>query len=85
MERTWEYAPTSDHIVQDIDRVFDSIDTVVVKAKGTAVDFKGLRHGRRDRDHRDCRGFPSVVPVSLSVCLLPIVSCTLASMWASPP
>ena len=51
---TWEHAPSSDHIVNDIERVFDSIDAVV-EARGTAVDFEDLRHGRRERDHRDCR------------------------------
>ena len=40
------HAPTSARIVEDIDRVFDSIDAVV-ESKGVAVDFKKLRHGRR--------------------------------------
>ena len=50
--RTWEYAPTSDRIVEDIDRVFTAIDQVV-DARGIAVDFKLLRHGRRLREHQD--------------------------------
>lgn len=49
--RTWEYAPTSERIVQDIQRVFTAIDQVVA-AKGTAVDFHKLRHGRRLLDHQ---------------------------------
>ena len=48
--RTWEYAPTDKHIVQDIERVFDAIDEVV-ENDGRAVDFY-LRRGRRGRDHR---------------------------------
>lgn len=54
VERTWEHAPTSERICQDIERVFESIDAVV-KNRGTAVDFEHLRHGRRERDHTDCR------------------------------
>ena len=46
IERTWEYAPTPDRIVEDINRVFDAIEQVV-KARGKAVDFDVLRHGRR--------------------------------------
>ena len=48
--RTWEYAPTSKRIVEDINRVFDAIDEVV-ENDGRAVDFS-LRSGRRGRDHR---------------------------------
>lgn len=48
--RTWEHAPTSKRIVEDIQRVFESIDTVV-EHEGKAVDFKKLRHGRRLADH----------------------------------
>ena len=48
--RTWEYAPSSERIVEDIQRVFQSIDKVV-EHKGVAVDFKKLRHGRRLADH----------------------------------
>ena len=54
VERTWEHAPTSERICQDIERMFESID-VVVTNRGTAVDFEHLRHGRRERDHNDCR------------------------------
>ena len=46
VSRTWMYAPTPQRIVEDINRVFDAID-LVVKARGTAVDFVELRHGRR--------------------------------------
>lgn len=44
--RTWEYAPTPDRIVEDIERVFCAIDQVIA-AGGIAVDFDELRHGRR--------------------------------------
>ena len=50
--RTWQYAPTSERIVQDIERVFVAIDQVV-EAKGIAVDFKKLRHGRRLLAHQN--------------------------------
>ena len=50
IERTWEHAPTSERIVEDINRVFNAIDEVI-KNKGTAVDFKLLRHGRRLTEH----------------------------------
>ena len=50
VQRTWMHAPTSARIVEDIDRVFKSIDAVV-ESKGVAVDFKKLRHGRRLADH----------------------------------
>ena len=50
IRRTWEYAPTPERIVQDIDRVFEAID-MVVEARGTAVDFVDLRHGRREAEH----------------------------------
>ena len=46
VSRTWEYAPTSQRIVEDIERVFPAIDKVV-EARGAAVDFGKLRHGRR--------------------------------------
>lgn len=48
--RTWEHAPTSDRIVEDINRVFNAID-MVVENKGAAVDFAKLRHGRRLYEH----------------------------------
>ena len=51
VSRSWEYAPTSTRIVEDIGRVFDAIEAVV-EAEGIAVDFKELRHGRRDDEHR---------------------------------
>ena len=50
--RTWEHAPSSERIVEDILRVFVSIDQVV-EHEGEAVDFEVLRHGRRDREHRE--------------------------------
>lgn len=50
--RTWQHAPTSQRIVQDIERVFLAIDQVV-EAKGIAVDFKKLRHGRRLLAHNN--------------------------------
>ena len=49
------HAPTSARIVEDIDRVFDSIDAVV-KNEGVAVDFKKLRHGRRLAEHEGSVG-----------------------------
>ena len=49
--RTWEYAPTSQRIVQDINRVFSVIDEVI-KADCVSVDFRKLRKGRRLLDHR---------------------------------
>ena len=52
---TWEYAPSSERIVEDIHRVFEAID-VVVEARGGAVDFADLRHGRRLQDHYDSLG-----------------------------
>ena len=55
VERTWQYAPTPNRIVEDIERVFDAID-VVVKERGVAVDFDELRHGRRLQDHHDSVG-----------------------------
>ena len=55
VERTWMHAPTSARIVEDIERVFVSID-VVVEHKGVAVDFKALRHGRRLADHEASTG-----------------------------
>ena len=55
LERTWQYAPTPNRIVEDIERVFDAID-VVVKERGVAVDFDELRHGRRLQDHHDSVG-----------------------------
>ena len=48
--RTWRYSPTSDRIVEDINRVFCAIEEVI-KARGAAVDFKTLRHGRRLEEH----------------------------------
>ena len=48
--RTWEHAPTSERIVEDINRVFNAIDEVIVN-KGRAIDFNKLRHGRRLREH----------------------------------
>ena len=51
VERSWQYAPTSARIVEDIDRVYNAIEEVV-KAEGEAVDFTELRHGRRDEEHR---------------------------------
>ena len=51
VSRTWEYAPTPQRIVQDIQRVFDAID-LVVKEGGRAVDFAELRHGRRLAEHQ---------------------------------
>ena len=51
VKRTWEYSPTSDRIVQDIQRVFLAIDQVV-EASGRAVDFETLRHGRRLLEHQ---------------------------------
>ena len=50
VSRTWEYAPKPHRIVEDIQRVFKAIDTVVVH-RGVAVDFDVLRHGRRLDDH----------------------------------
>jgi len=50
--RTWEYAPTSERIVQDIERVFIAIDDVV-EAGGITVDFAELRHGRRLQAHKN--------------------------------
>ena len=52
VRRTWEHSPTSERIVQDINRVFTAIDQVV-EARGVAVDFKTLRCGRSLREHRD--------------------------------
>ena len=49
--RTWEYAPTSSRIVEDISRVFTAIEDVVA-AGGIAVDFSALRHGRREEQQR---------------------------------
>ena len=49
--RTWEYAPTSSRIVEDISRVFTAIEDVVA-AGGIAVDFNALRHGRREEQQR---------------------------------
>ena len=51
VSRTWEYAPTSERIVQDIQRVFNAID-MVVDARGKSVDFAELRHGRRLEEHQ---------------------------------
>ena len=54
VSRTWSYAPTSQRIVQDIERVFEAID-MVVEARGIAVDFDDLRqvrHGRRLAEHQ---------------------------------
>ena len=48
--RTWEHAPTSARIIEDIDRVFTSIEAVVA-ARGKAVDYGKVRHGRRLREH----------------------------------
>ena len=48
--RTWKYSPTSDRIVEDINRVFNAIDKVI-ESRGVAVDFRELRHGRRLREH----------------------------------
>ena len=52
LTRTWEHAPSSERIVHDIMRVFISIDQVV-EHEGEAVDFAVLRHGRREREHRE--------------------------------
>ena len=49
--RTWQYAPTSARIVEDIGRVFLAIEEVVAH-EGEAVDFNALRHGRREEEHR---------------------------------
>ena len=51
VSRTWEYAPTPQRIVQDIQRVFHAID-MVVDARGKSVDFDKLRHGRRLVEHQ---------------------------------
>ena len=51
VERSWEHAPTSNRIVEDIERVFAAIEDVV-EHEGIAVDFNVLRHGRRDEEHR---------------------------------
>ena len=51
VRRTWEHAPTSARIVQDIQRVFTAIDQVVA-ARGIAVDFEELRSGRRLLEHQ---------------------------------
>ena len=51
VSHTWEYAPTPQRIVQDIQRVFDAID-MVVDARGKSVDFDGLRHGHRLDEHQ---------------------------------
>ena len=51
VSRTWMYAPTPERIVQDIHRVFQAID-MVVEARGIAVDFEELRHGRRLAEHQ---------------------------------
>ena len=51
VSKTWEYAPTPERIVEDIERVFLAIDQVV-DAGGIAVDFAELRHGRRLRQHQ---------------------------------
>ena len=50
VSRTWIHAPTSDRIVEDINRVFNSIEEVI-KARGGPVDFNKLRHGRRLEEH----------------------------------
>ena len=50
IRRTWMYAPTSDRIVEDVNTVFTAIEEVI-KARGAAVDFKKLRHGRRLLEH----------------------------------
>ena len=50
VSRTWKHAPTSDRIVEDINRVFNAIEEVI-KERGAAVDFGKLRHGRRLREH----------------------------------
>ena len=41
--------------MEDIKRVFESIDSVV-ENRGKAVDFAALRHGRRLQDHYDSLG-----------------------------
>ena len=51
VKRSWKYAPVSARIVEDIERVFDAIEDVI-EADGCAVDFKKLRHGRREEEHR---------------------------------
>ena len=51
VSHTWEYAPTPQRIVQDINRVFHAID-MVVEARGKVVDFVNLRHGRRLTEHQ---------------------------------
>ena len=48
--RTWEHAPTSKRIVEDIARVFVAIEDMV-EHEGIAVDFEKLRHGRRLDEH----------------------------------
>lgn len=50
VSRTWAHAPTSDRIVEDINRVFCSIEQVITE-NGAAVDFNKLRHGRRLDQH----------------------------------
>ena len=52
VSRTWEHSPTPERIVQDIQRVFLAIDQVV-EARGRAVDFVELRHGRRLMEQRE--------------------------------
>ena len=51
VSRTWEYAPTPQRIVQDIQRVFHAID-MVVDERDKSVDFDKLRHGRRLVEHQ---------------------------------
>ena len=52
--RTWEHAPSSSRIVEDINRVFEAID-LVVESEGVAIDFNVLRHGRRLEDHQQSK------------------------------
>ena len=54
VSRTWEYSPTPQRIVQDVNRVFKAID-LVVKEGGRAVDFEELRHGRRLEEHQHAK------------------------------
>ena len=61
--RAWEYAPRSLRIVQDINRVFKSIDAVV-EHEGIAVDFRKLRKGRRREEHRRFEKLDSLHPHS---------------------
>ena len=44
--RTWEYAPPSERIVEDIFRWRKVLDAIV-EAKGAYVNFEGSRKGRR--------------------------------------